>query len=88
MRVPGARLCMGHGLVNMTDEVTTDYVDGFRAGFQIARTELQMAALKAMEEGRSVMKAMNKVDPPVLKRRVSACDGNGACCQGPCKARY
>jgi hypothetical protein len=70
------------------EEVTTDYADGFRAGFQVARTELQMAALKAMEEGRSVMKAMNKVDPPVLKRRLDQCDGGGSCCQGLCKARY
>jgi hypothetical protein len=50
-------------------EITTDFADGFRAGFDAARAELEIVVMKAVSEGRSVMKAMRAVQVPAPARQ-------------------
>ena len=50
-------------------EITTDFADGFRAGFEAARAELESAVSKALTDYRSVMKAMRTVEMPAPKRQ-------------------
>jgi hypothetical protein len=50
-------------------EITTDFADGFRAGFDSARAELEVAVSKALTDYRSVMKAMRAVEMPAPKRQ-------------------
>jgi hypothetical protein len=50
-------------------EITTDFADGFRAGFDSARVELEAAVSRALADYRSVMKAMRAVEMPAPKRQ-------------------
>jgi hypothetical protein len=50
-------------------EITTDFADGFRAGFDSARVELEVAVSRALADYRSVMKAMRAVEMPTPKRQ-------------------
>jgi hypothetical protein len=50
------------------NEITTDFADGFRAGFEAARVQLESAVSKALTDYRSVMKAMRAVEMPAPKR--------------------
>jgi hypothetical protein len=51
------------------ERVTTDFAEGFRAGFEAARVELEVAVSKALTDYRSVMKAMRAVEMPSPKRQ-------------------
>lgn len=50
-------------------EITTDFADGFRAGFDSARVELEAAVSKALTDSRSIMKAMRAVQMPAPSRQ-------------------
>jgi hypothetical protein len=50
-------------------EITTDFADGFRAGFEAARVQLEAAVSKALTDYRSVMKAMRAVEMPAPNRQ-------------------
>jgi hypothetical protein len=41
--------------------ITTDFAEGFRAGFEAARLEIERAAYDAVTHHRSVMKAIRSV---------------------------
>ena len=51
------------------ERVTTDFAEGFRAGFEAARVQLEAAVSKALTDYRSVMKAMRAVEMPAPKRQ-------------------
>jgi hypothetical protein len=46
-------------------EATSDFAEGYRAGFEEARIRLEAAVEKALAEYRSVRKAMRTVQLPV-----------------------
>jgi hypothetical protein len=46
-------------------EATSDFAEGYRAGFEEARTQITAAVEKALAEYRSVRKAMRAVQLPV-----------------------
>ena len=48
----------------LNKEVTTDFADGFRSGFEAARVQLEAAVTKALGEYKSVLKAMRAVQLP------------------------
>lgn len=51
------------------ERVTTDFADGFHAGFEAARIELAAAVEKALADYRSVRKAMKAVEVPAPTRK-------------------
>lgn len=54
------------------ERVTTDFADGFHAGFEAARIELTAAVEKALADYRSVRKAMKAVEVPAPTRKEEA----------------
>jgi hypothetical protein len=48
----------------LNKEVTTDFADGFRSGFEAARVQLEAAVTHALGEYKSVLKAMRAVQSP------------------------
>jgi len=51
------------------ERVTTDFAEGWRAGFEAARVQLEAAAESALADYRSVMKAMRAVATPAPTRK-------------------
>jgi hypothetical protein len=49
-------------------EITTDFAEGFRAGFEVARIQIGAAVEKALADHRSVRKAIKSVDVAEPKR--------------------
>jgi hypothetical protein len=58
-------------------EITTDFADGFRTGFELARTQLQAAVEKALTEHTSVRKAMKSVEVPAPMREPTGLEYRG-----------
>lgn len=54
------------------ERVTTDFAEGFRAGFEVARTQLIAAVDHALADYRSVRKAMIAVEVPAPARKEEA----------------
>lgn len=52
------------GKAMLNKEVTTDFADGFRAGFEAARVQIEAAVTHALGEYKSVLKAMRAVQSP------------------------
>lgn len=54
------------------ERITTDFAEGFRAGFEVARTELSAAVEKALTNYGSIRKAMADVEIPTPTRKERA----------------
>ena len=50
------------------DRVTTDFADGFRAGFEAARVQIGVSVDRALADYRSVRKAIKAVEVTEPKR--------------------
>jgi hypothetical protein len=50
------------------ERITTDFAEGWRAGFEAARVQLEAAVEKALADYRSVRKAMRAVETPAPTR--------------------
>lgn len=57
------------GVPMKNERITIDFAEGWRAGFEAARVQLEAAAEKAMADYRSVMKAMRAVETPAPTRK-------------------
>lgn len=54
------------------ERITTDFAEGFRAGFEVARTELSAAVENALTNCGSIRKAMADVEVPAPTRKERA----------------
>ena len=54
------------------ERITTDFSDGFRVGFEVARLQLLAAVERALENHTSIRKAISAVEPPAPTRREEA----------------
>lgn len=57
------------GMTMKNERITTDFADGFRAGFDVARTQILAAVDHALADYRSVRKAINAVEVPAPTRK-------------------
>lgn len=57
--------------------ITTDFADGFHAGFTLAKTQIEAAVERALAEHTSVRKAIGRVQVPVPARAQPLSDLRG-----------
>lgn len=59
------------------NEITTDFADGFRMGFEVARREIARAVEEALADYRSVRKAIRGVEVPEPMREATGLEYRG-----------
>lgn len=68
----GARIVALEAEAMKNERITTDFAEGFRVGFEAARTELGAAVEKALTNCGSIRKAMADVEVPAPTRKEKA----------------
>jgi hypothetical protein len=68
----GARIVALEAKAMKNERITTDFAEGFRVGFEVARTELGAAVEKALTNCGSIRKAMAEVEVPAPTRKEMA----------------
>ena len=58
-------------------EITTDFADGFRAGFELARLQIGDAVEKALASHTSIRKAIKSVEVPAPMREATGLEYRG-----------
>ena len=58
-------------------EITTDFADGFRTGFEAARREIEQAVEQALTNYTSVRKAIKGVKAPAAARELTGLEYRG-----------
>ena len=59
------------------EQITTDFAEGFRSGFEVARQEIERAVEKALAAGTSVRKAIKGVEVPAPMREATGLEYRG-----------
>lgn len=72
----GVALLAGADLRDLRD-ATTDYADGYRAGYERARLDAHHAAAKAQRESKPVLDAIYEIAPPRALREPNGLDYRG-----------
>lgn len=59
------------------EQITTDFAEGFRIGFEVARQEMERVVREALAEGKSVRKAISGVEVPAPMRELTGLEYRG-----------
>lgn len=59
------------------EQITTDFAEGFRVGFEVARQEMERAVEEALANHTSVRKAIKGVEVPAPMRETTGLEYRG-----------